>query len=100
MVVLMPMSAFWRMVGDADLRFDEQRPFPVGDVQAAAILDVGPGADADPVHVAAEDAVEPDAGIVADVHVAEDQRAVGDEHAAAQLRDHALERTDHACSGV
>ena len=54
------------------------------DVDDGVVLDVGARADADGHVVAAQDGAEPDAGLVAEVHVADDARAVGDEDVAAE----------------
>ena len=67
-------------------------------VEDGAVLDVGARADADPVHVPAHHAVEPDARVVADTYVPQDQRVVGNEHAGAELGNHALEGADHGGS--
>src|SRR5216684_4102164 len=58
-------------VADGDIVAEEQRIFVAHYVEDAAVLDVGAGADADVVHVAAHDGAGPDAGVGADDHVAD-----------------------------
>src|SRR5690606_2728045 len=62
------------------------------DMKDAAILDVGTGTDLDPVNVAAQDAVVPDARFGPDRHVPDDPRARRDEGGLVDLRMLALER--------
>jgi hypothetical protein len=65
----------------ADQRRDSRRRPPAGriDVDDAAVLDVGAGADADPVDVAAQHAIVPDARFGPDLDVADQPRARRDE---------------------
>ena len=55
---------------------DGRRVRPAHDVDDGAVLDVAAAADADPVHVAADHDVHPDAARLADLDVADDLRAV------------------------
>ena len=57
-------------------------------------------ADADRVHVAAEHGVVPDRGILADLHVADDLSAFGDEHRRMESRGDALEGADAHAAAV
>ncbi len=59
-------------VADGDIVAEEQRIFVAHNVEDAAILDIGARADADVMHVAADDGAGPDAGVGADDHVADD----------------------------
>ena len=51
---------------------EDQRIFVAHDVENATVLDIGARADADVVHVAADDGTRPDARVGADDHVADD----------------------------
>ncbi len=59
-------------VADGDVVAEEQRVFVAHYVEDAAVLDVGAGADADVVHVAAHNGAGPDAGVGADDNIADD----------------------------
>ena len=63
-----------RPVSDGDLVVNGRRMGVSHDVDDRAVLDVGPPADSDGVHVAAHDHVHPDAAFLADGHVADDLR--------------------------
>jgi hypothetical protein len=54
------------VVADSDLVAENERVGALHNVEDGAILDVGAGADADVVDVAADDAAEPDAGVLAE----------------------------------
>src|SRR5512132_1579736 len=72
-----------RHVADGDIGADEG-PLPfLGDMHHRAVLDVRAFADAHHVHVAAHDTAEPDAGLRADLDVADHGRARRDEYALA-----------------
>src|SRR5712692_2448206 len=58
-------------VADGDVVAEEQRIFVAHDVEDAAVLNIGARADANVVHVAADDGARPDAGVGADDHVAD-----------------------------
>jgi hypothetical protein len=64
-------------------------------VDDRAVLDVGALADADVEDVAADDGAEPDRGVRADVHVADDLRRVLDEGGRVNLRVRAAEGSNH-----
>src|SRR5205814_3194870 len=72
-----------RAVADGDARPDPGRTALV-DVNYRVVLEIGLGADHDRCRVAAHHGVEPHAGTRADLHVADDHRARGDEHAGVQ----------------
>ena len=57
-----------------DVVAEDERVFVLHDVEDGAVLNVGAGADADVVDVAADDAERPHAGVFADDHVADDDR--------------------------
>src|SRR5712692_10170499 len=59
-------------VADGDIVAEEERIFVAHDVEDAAVLNVGAGADADVVHVATHYGAGPDAGVGADDDVADD----------------------------
>ena len=59
-------------VTDGDVVAEDQRIFVAHYVEDRAVLDIGAGADADVVHVAANDGAGPDAGVFADDYVADD----------------------------
>src|SRR6056297_1664381 len=60
------------VVTDGDVVADLHHRFVVKGVQHAAVLDVHLVADADRVHIAPQDGVEPDGTLVAHLHVADD----------------------------
>jgi hypothetical protein len=64
-------------------------------VNDRVVLDVGVLTDSYMVTIAAQDAIEPDAGVLADVDVANYVRAFGDECAPGYLRADAFVRDDH-----
>ena len=66
------------------------------DVEDAVVLDVRPGPDADPVHVAPDDRVHPDAGVVAQLDVADHLGGHVHPGASAQRRTYPLVGADHA----
>ena len=59
-------------MADGDVVAEEERKFVAHDVEDAAVLNIGAGADADVVHVAADDGAGPDAGVGTDDDVADD----------------------------
>src|SRR5712692_3489815 len=59
-------------VADGDVVAEEQRIFVAHNVEDAAVLNIGARADANVVHVAADDGARPDAGVGADDDVADD----------------------------
>src|SRR5260370_34288767 len=59
-------------VADGDVVAEEQRIVVAHDVEDAAVLNIGAGADADVVHVAADYGAGPDAGVRTDDDVADD----------------------------
>src|SRR5439155_2440692 len=65
-------------------------------VNHGAVLDIGPIADADHVHVAADDHVHPDAALFANFHVADDLCALIDVGGRMNLRTDGAELTQHA----
>ena len=67
---------------------------PVHDVDDGAVLDVRAAADANPVHVAADDRVHPDAALLADLHVADDLRAVVDVGGGMDARETPADRAE------
>jgi hypothetical protein len=71
---------------DRDEVSQNARALVTHDVADHAVLDIRSPADPDMVDVAAHDSVEPDTGILADLHVADDPGAFGDKNARAQLR--------------
>ena len=68
---------------------------PGHDVDDGAVLDVRAAADANPVHVAADDDRHPDAALLADLDVADDLRAVVDERGRVDARKRVAERPEH-----
>jgi hypothetical protein len=64
-------------------------------VEHAAVLNIGIRANADFVHIAAEDGIHPDAGVRAQLHVADDLRGLIDVAAGADLRGNALVGAKH-----
>ena len=67
-------------------------------VEDGAVLDVGAGADADGVHVAAEDGVHPDGGLGAEMDVADDLGGGVDVAAGGEGGGEAAEGANHAAS--
>ncbi len=65
-------------MADGDIIAKNQRILIAHDVQHRAILNVGPRADANVVHVAANHRARPDARILANHHVANDDRGWDD----------------------
>ncbi len=59
-------------VADGDVVAEDERVLVAHDVEDAAVLNVGAGADADVVDVAADYGAGPDAGVFADDYVADD----------------------------
>src|SRR5216684_4358360 len=59
-------------VADGDVVAEEEGIFVAHDVEDAAVLNIGAGADADVMHVAADHGAGPDAGVGADDDVADD----------------------------
>ena len=82
-------------VADRHVVGEHRRVQVLEDVHDAVVLDVGVGADPDRVDVAAHDGVHPDAGVVAQLDVADHLGRGVDVHALAQLRPDALVRTNH-----
>ena len=68
-----------RGMPDRHVVADGRRVRVLHDVHDRAVLDVRSAADADLVHVAADDDRHPDAALFADLHVADDLGAVVDE---------------------
>src|SRR5688500_8763985 len=62
------------------------------------VLYIRPVADADVVHIAAEDRAEPDAGLMADLDVADDDGSLGDESRFMNARLFFAIADYHACS--
>src|SRR5262249_55069497 len=79
-----------RVVAERDLFFEHQRADLVRDVQRAVVLDVRPRADPDVAAVPADDGGVPDGDVVAEDHVSDDRRGLGDENPGADARRHAL----------
>lgn len=67
-----------RGIPDGDFVADSRCVRFPHDVNDGAVLDVRAAADANPVHVAANDDAHPDAALVANLNVANDLRAVVD----------------------
>jgi hypothetical protein len=61
-------------MADGNFVADMQRPFIAHDVQDGPVLNIRAGADADQIHISADDTQRPDAGVFANVHVADDHR--------------------------
>ncbi len=61
-------------MADGDIVAEEEGMFVAHYVEDAAVLNIGARADADVVHVAANDGAGPDAGVGADDDVADDDR--------------------------
>src|SRR6185295_6577059 len=75
-----------RAMPDGHLLGDDGRPLGVRDVDGAVVLDVGAGADADEVDVAADGGAVPDGTVVAELHIADDRGVLGDENTLAEAR--------------
>ena len=92
--VLHRASVQHRMVAHADVRAEGEGKALV-DVQNRRVLDIGAVADGDAVVVAAHDAVEPDARLVAEHDGADDGRVVGDVVVPAHLHAALAKGVDH-----
>src|SRR5437763_66115 len=79
---------------DGDFVFENRRLLSCACVQHAVVLHVGAIADADVEHVAAHDCAKPNRRLLADVHVANDLRAVSYESGFLNLRVNAAKGTD------
>src|SRR2546423_9431731 len=84
-------------VTDSDFFFKNRRLLARACVQYAVVLHVRAIADAYIKHVAAHDRAEPNRRLLADVHVANDLRAVSDECGFVNLRMNTAKRSDHDC---
>jgi hypothetical protein len=60
-----------------------------------SILNIRVLSDADDVHIASDNAVEPDAGVVADFHIPNNLSAFGDVNPFSQLRPFSLVLMQH-----
>jgi len=88
------------VVADGDSVADEDGVAIFHAVEHGAVLDVGAGADADLVDVAAEDGVHPDGGVLAEDDVADDLGGDVDVGGGRDGWKQAAERTDHASSVI
>jgi hypothetical protein len=64
-------------------------------VQDAAILDIGVASDPNEIHIPAHDGIEPDAGMVPDHNITDENRAFRDVNALAELRQFSLVFKQH-----
>ena len=67
------------LMADGDAVADGGRPRFAGDMDDGAILDIRAAADADAVHITADDDAEPDACFRPDMHITDDDGAGCDE---------------------
>jgi hypothetical protein len=82
-------------VPDGHFVFEDGRVRAVRDVDDGSILNVCAIADAYMENIAAHDRVEPDARLLADVHIADDLRALFDESRRMNLRVRAAKWSNH-----
>ena len=83
------------MVTDGHLVADDERMSIVRDVQHAEILHIRPVADADMIHVAANDRVKPGAAVFAHDHISDNNGRLLDKTGVGNSRLDALKRPDH-----
>jgi len=84
------------MVPDRHVVSDDQGMSIVGHMQHAEVLDVGPIADSNKVHIAPDHGMEPDTAGLAHHHVPDHDAGVFDETGAGNGWLDALVGTDHA----
>src|SRR5438874_2546559 len=82
-------------VADRNVVPENQRAFVPHHMPDGAVLNIRVLSDADDIHVSANDAVVPHAGVVADFHIAYNLRAFGDVNSLTQLRPLSLVLMQH-----
>src|SRR6185436_12080202 len=83
------------IVADGHAVAEDRRPAILGDVDGRVVLDVRAGADADALHVAADDGVEPEARVGPDDDVADHDGRSGDPGGGIHARAALAEGCDH-----
>ena len=84
-----------RAVTDGDMAANQGRELVAGNVDDGVILNIGVVTDANVKDIAAQDAVEPDARMVADLYVTDNMRAILDKCSFSYLRANAFVCPDH-----
>ena len=82
-------------MADGDFFFKDCGLLAGARVNDAVVLDVRAIADPDIEHVSAHNGAEPDGRLLADVHIADDLRAVGDESGFVNLRMNSAKGSNH-----
>src|SRR5262245_762 len=82
-------------MSNAYVVLENQRVFAFHDVTDGSVLDVCVFTDANVVYIAANDAVEPHARMIANLYIADDLGALSDEDAFSQLRPLSLVFMQH-----
>jgi hypothetical protein len=82
-------------VADSHPVADDRRRLSIGDVNYRSVLDIRVVTDANVEAIAAQHAVVPDAGMLADVDVAYDTGVIGNEGRCRDLWNDALIWSDH-----
>src|SRR5690349_14504609 len=82
-------------MSDGDMIADNRGKLVTGDMNNRAILHVGMMPDANGKNIAAQDTIEPYARLFANLHVADDVRAVFDKGASGDLRQNTFEGINH-----
>ena len=74
-----------RTMGNADIVLQNQREFIFHDVHNGSVLDICVFTDANIMHITADDAVEPNAGVIANFDIADNLGTLGNEDAFPQF---------------